>query len=1442
MRIIRKCLFIAPALVLLGLALLGVPGAGAQEREPVDLELSMTNREESYWSGGFFLVSVTNNSDVTVHDIRVQLEIDDLTAGRKIFLDEVNPGSARADQNEGTVDYEALVWTIPVLQSGEIANTRLGTDNARNEDTLPEQYLLLRMQGEIVESSPREDPGSLGNSRARTYILYRNDTQDISLFILSTTIRLGVDAEPGTDTFTVKVINSNERLSIYRTQNSYQYQVRLKVTPSPGLGYTAAAPTGTSFNSSTGIWDIGTLRSPGTPEGNRQLDIRVTGRASSGIPPEDQCLTVEIEHIIPDLEEPHFPVTACMAHKALLLAGHADLFTMYDCISETDYPCGSQPSLELVAVKESHGYQFPETRNRPLSNAGLADVHRARFRTDKLISSLTGNTMVLQPEEVVVQVPDDQASRQTDRTGISSLTKWRSFLAYLATPGTRDDGWRPLTYEISDVDPKQRPGSMQLVGPRITRPTDLVFLDPDSNPSRTWSTGASRIFYNRYLQFETLGTYRVQFTFGGTKDGTTYTDSGTYTFHVGPVAELEVRDDPAHSLAEPGQRAYTVVARNHGPDAAPAVRVTLTGVPKDSEAFTSRGSYVYDPDTCGADGLCQGVWTIGEMLDTVSAKYGGGPDGEVLTIIPAAGGSGPITATIENTQDYSVTIDGTTHTTNYYDYLDHNDENVEIALRSTPSGAVPGRSGAPTLLRALKFAFAALLDWQPVERLNGWPVTHYEVQRQRGTFWEPLSSSVAGTMYADLNPGQELRAYRVRAVNRFGVYGPWSLPSDHGQPQFYSGDDARTAPREFTATVSLDGTRVDLNWLPAATGGYTVDRHDLEWRQRTSDPWDCLRAYPAGPCLGAVAAGATSAEDLLSGGAEGVGRHYRIRVVYDDGIEGPWATTRAVDMVPGIPGGFTAELADSGNAVVLTWTAPESRPAITGYVIDISESADGDSRTNDRTVGGGVTTWTHTGLGPGDVKYYRVRARSSAGDGEWTSWQSMGTGPGAPGGLRAVANGPNEIVLTWNKPSSRDVETSWYDLEYSDFPAADGYVWHSLAVVVPEEGLRYVDIGLGPGATRHYRVRAWTSGELPAGAWSRVASATTTEAGPEPPAGLFAEADSETRIRLSWEAPSSGNGVRYNIEHSSDGDSWRSERTGHTSTCTIGGQTLFCYTDSGLIRGTTHWYRVAGVSRSGVAGDWSAPVTGTTAGETTEPPGELRNLRITGVSGRQISLAWDPPLDDGGSRVTGYEYRAYGPCAHDRNDTCEVIRPTRTSGTTRTVTVPNVKGYYEFAVRALNAAGAGWWGPSVSQFVNPQRNWRVTLSPSRLTVDEGGEATYRVRLSSDPGRPVMLALWWDGDPDLGNTLPAQQFKWLLPSNWQDPDGYVDPEWSYAWNTGVPITVSAGEDSDSENGTLEIHNEIYYVPCADLGNPDGCVDDPDDGGVIAFLTVTERDND
>ena len=122
--------------------------------------------------------------------------------------------------------------------------------------------------------------------------------------------------------------------------------------------------------------------------------------------------------------------------------------------------------------------------------------------------------------------------------------------------------------------------------------------------------------------------------------------------------------------------------------------------------------------------------------------------------------------------------------------------------------------------------------------------------------------------------------------------------------------------------------------------------------------------------------------------------------------------------------------------------------------------------------------------------------------------------------------------------------------------------------------------------------------------------------------------------------------------------------------------------------------------------------------------------------------------------MTGYKYRESGLCASGGDAVCDIEAPTRVSGTSRRVFLPNRAGTYQFQVRALNAAGAGDWSQPIEKEVDPQAaaGGRVILSPARLTVREGGEATYRVRLSRNPATPLWLSLHWEGDEDLSGVV------------------------------------------------------------------------------------------
>ena len=1326
------------------MAMAASPAALAQE-EPeygyVDLVMLY---EHQFGGHPEVLYSVHNAGTTAATGVSVSFLLEDLRAGEFNLLDHAIAPSITGKKTVETTN-QVFTWVIGAIPPGgasrqlefgtslhsghDVSSARLGVINAEASSNQPEPDHLLT-NNEIKVYSYHVSGGNFSRH------MYRNA---LGLLVSVDNLR----PAPGDDVdFVLTAINNQGAGS---ASINLIADAKVKVELSDGLEFKTAWTPPAEFvksGSQSATWSPPDTAGDADhfPESHKiTIETQLIMDSLDLIPLEDRCITARVTDGIPPPDPTYVfgSLKQCLGDDPTVLfqSGRIDLFTVHPCAGSATiiYPCrdddgvsGLDNELELVAKVDDY-LSRPELR---ANGVGRIDAGQ----------STGGTKLRLRPETVVIHIKDPEG-RIDDNGNVSweiNASGMEPYIDNRLLVGT--SVWTKIKWIIASVN-LPASGSMTM-GPESTRTfkwldtTSKLFHGPfDNSQPDNFVQYFINAALQAYIKFNKLGTYTIKFTQENTH--ATHGDltvTGQYIFHVGPIAELEARDGGANPELDGGQRAFTIMAVNNALDEAPAAQVTLTGLnANDYESHTATAGS-FDPAT--------GVWTIGEMKnkDFHQGRYG--RDGEVLTIITSAASAPDITAAISNTRDYRVCIDSsandveaasesactatssnTWHTTEYYDYIPGNNR-ATIAARA---GTGEGHPDAARELRVMETRVGNVLTWQPVESVNRYRVSHYEVQRW-ASGWTPLANRVTGTVYLDTE-GRANADYRVRAVNEVNQEGPWSIT---GRP-------------------------------------------------------------------------------------------------------------------PDAPGNFSVALSDSGNAAVLSWTEPASPSPITGYVIDISDSADGDSRTNDATVGANVTTWTHTGLSPGDVKFYRVQARNRDGVGPWTGWMSVGAGPGRPGNLRAQPNGSSETVLTWNAASSRDVPIYEYELEYSDTSASEGYAWNFLQTVLPHEGLRYVDDTVVPGTTRHYRVRAWTVGDQAAyGAWSNVASATTPAAGPSPPLNVFADfevGNTENGILLTWEAPASGNASYYRIEHSTDGGTtWELESARHTGTCDDGGTTKFCYTDRGLFSGTEHWYRVAGVNSSGVAGEWARSNSHMTQGQPTSAPGEPQNLRVTSVSGRQVSLAWDAPEDDGGSPVTGYEYQAQTACAHDPTEICQVLNPTRTSGTTATVTVPNVKGYYEFSVRALNAAGAGHWTQSVSQYINPQRNWRVTVSPSSLTVPEGGERTYRVTLTSDPRQPVMLLLWWDGDPDLGNTLSYQQFKYLLPSNYQNPDIYLDPEYSAAWNVGVTITVTADEDADSENGTALIDNIVFYVPCAELGNPAGCVDDPEDAGVSVWLTVTEQDND
>ena len=299
---------------------------------------------------------------------------------------------------------------------------------------------------------------------------------------------------------------------------------------------------------------------------------------------------------------------------------------------------------------------------------------------------------------------------------------------------------------------------------------------------------------------------------------------------------------------------------------------------------------------------------------------------------------------------------------------------------------------------------------------------------------------------------------------------------------------------------------------------------------------------------------------------------------------------------PDPPTGVTAT-ANGQTRIDLSWTPPadDGGAAISGYRVEVSTDNLSWSDLSADT-GSTTTAYSHRGLTAGSTRYYRVSAINSVGTSltsttaSATTTAALPTFPDPPTGLSGIPNGQARIDLSWTAPADDGgAAISGYRVEVS----ADNSSWSDLSADTGSTTTSYSHTGLTAGSTRHYRVSAINSAGT--SLTSTTASATTTAAPPtfpDPPTGLAATANGQTRIDLSWTAPVDNGGAAisgYRVEVSTDNSSWSdlSADTGSTTTS---------YSHTGLTAGSTRYYRVSAINSVGT-GLASSAASATTAEE-----------------------------------------------------------------------------------------------------------------------------------------------------------------------------------------------------------------------------------------------------
>ena len=135
---------------------------------------------------------------------------------------------------------------------------------------------------------------------------------------------------------------------------------------------------------------------------------------------------------------------------------------------------------------------------------------------------------------------------------------------------------------------------------------------------------------------------------------------------------------------------------------------------------------------------------------------------------------------------------------------------------------------------------------------------------------------------------------------------------------------------------------------------------------------------------------------------------------------------------------------------------------------------------------------------------------------------------------------------------------------------------------------------------------------------------------PEAPADVGVTAGGYTQLDIFWTAPDHGTDpIRgYRIEWSDDGTTNWQELVDDTESV------LTLHTDTGVATGSTRHYRVYAINRVGIS-EPSTPASGMSSTiRPSDPPG---NLRASLVTSTNITVMWDVPVDNGGTRITAYK-------------------------------------------------------------------------------------------------------------------------------------------------------------------------------------------------------------
>ncbi|WBB81835.1 hypothetical protein O7606_11015 [Micromonospora sp. WMMD882] len=288
---------------------------------------------------------------------------------------------------------------------------------------------------------------------------------------------------------------------------------------------------------------------------------------------------------------------------------------------------------------------------------------------------------------------------------------------------------------------------------------------------------------------------------------------------------------------------------------------------------------------------------------------------------------------------------------------------------------------------------------------------------------------------------------------------------------------------------------------------------------------------------------------------------------------------------PPAPTGLTATPVPGSTialpAIALAWTGNGDRPPATAHRLDRATDPAFTADVTTLTVAATATRYVDATVTPGVTYHYRIRAENAVGCSGWSGSAAAVVRLAAPTGLTAVVPpaAPLRVALRW---TNRSFATG-VDVQRATNPTFTSGPGTTTVDVVGH----HVDPVVAPETTYYYRVRTTCRGA--ASPWSTV-SVVTTPAMPRTPEPVIATAcvsgPETATVILRWTADApGGSGYGFVVERAAD-PAFTRELTAFT----VSGRG---FTNTGLARGVTYWYRVRAVNVVGSSA-FTGPVPATT--------------------------------------------------------------------------------------------------------------------------------------------------------------------------------------------------------------------------------------------------------